>query len=481
MSDVLQDFLAEYGRDSVRFVTDVLGIEPQPWQREVLQEYDRGNRRISVRSGHGVGKSWLLSWLMIHHQLCRFPQKTVVTAPTADQLWDALWVDYKAWLKRLPIALQDLFEIKSERVELKAAPNESFVTARTSRVEQPDALQGIHSGDDHGPGFVLLLVDEAAGVPDSVYEAAGGSMSGHHVITVLAGNPTRLSGYFYDTHTKLADLWWTRRVSCLESPYASPEYERDIRLRYGENSNVYRVRILGEFPSTESDAVIPRDLVLDALARDVTTAKSAAVVWGLDCARYGDDRSALCKRQQNKLLGRIQLWTKKDTMTLAGIVAQEYRSTPDFLRPTEINVDVIGIGAGVYDRLRQLGLPARAINVAESPALLGADRYTNLRAELWFKAREWFERRDVTLPESYRHPVESEDLVGELTTAKYRFSPSGKIQVESKDELRRRGRASPDLADALILTLASDAATLTHGAYGSTTWQTKLSRPLSTV
>lgn len=480
---IFQEWLKLYAGDSAKFVSEVLGTDPLPWQREVLQQYDLRTRRISIRSGHGVGKTWLLAWIMLHHQLCRFPQKTVVTAPTADQLWDALWAEYRSWVSRLPFALREMLDLKSDRCELKLAPSESFVSARTSRPEAPDAMQGVHSGDKDGEGFVLLIGDEAAGIPDAVFEAAGGSMSGHHCSMILTGNPTHVGGYFYDTHTKLQDRWWTRRVPRSECPYADPEYDQEIAARYGVHSNVYRVRVLGEFPTSDEDTVIPRELVEQSIGREIQAAKTTPVIWGLDCARFGDDRSALCKRQGNVVLERIKTWRKKDTMTLAAEVAQEFRVTPQWLKPRQINVDVIGIGSGVHDRLRQLGLPSRGINVAESPALLRADTYLNLRTELWFKCREWFERREAKLPESYRHRMEGEDLVTELASPSYEFQKrSGRLMVEGKDDVKKRlSGASPDLAEALILTFASDAITLFQGATGGTSWQRPLTKDLGLV
>jgi hypothetical protein len=328
---------------------------------------------------------------------------------------------------------------------------------------------------------VLLLADEASGVPEPVFEAAIGSMSGHHAVTILTGNPVRTTGFFHKTHTDLSDMWWTKRVSCFDVPEAvSGAFVEQVRRTYGEHSNAYRVRVLGEFPTSESDTIIPFELVEASLTRDVAPARDAPVVWGVDCARFGDDRSALAKRRSYELLEPVKAWTKLDTMELAGRIHNEYHAEPVDLRPVEINVDVIGIGAGVVDRLRQLGLPARGINVSESPALMDKDRYRDLRAELWFKGREWFARRDCKLPDSYRNPPPEQDLVRELTTQKYDYSPqSNKIFALSKADMKKKyGVDSPDLADAFILTLASDAMRLTHGRYAMTSWRTAISRPM---
>ena len=166
------EFVKLYRNNPVLFVREVLNTEPDPWQVEFLNHIAAGNRRISVRSGHGVGKSTASAWAMIWYLFLRFPVKVVVTAPTSSQLYDALFAEVKRWVKVLPPMLADQLEVKQDRIEVKDANNEAFISARTSRAEQPEALQGVHS--DH----VMLVGDEASGIPEQVFEAASGSMSG---------------------------------------------------------------------------------------------------------------------------------------------------------------------------------------------------------------------------------------------------------------------------------------------------------------
>jgi hypothetical protein len=440
----------EMREDPALFVEEMLGAQPDPWQREVMAAVAAQHRGISIRSGHGVGKTSCLSWLALWWVATHYHAKVVVTAPTSAQLHDALLPETKSWLKQSPPGFRDLFNVKSDRIELIADPERNFISAKTSRAEQPDALQGVHA--DH----VLLICDEASGVPEQVYESAGGSMSAHHATMVLAGNPIRSTGYFYDTFHKLAKTWKTFHISCENTPRVSPEYIEECRMRYGEESNTYRVRVLGEFPRGDDDTVIPQELVAEAVSRDIEPTKFGPVVWGLDVARFGPDSSALCKRKGNALTESIRLWRNMDTMQLTGAVKAEYESAVE--KPVEIFVDAIGLGAGVVDRLRELGLPAYAINVSESPAM--GRHYLNLRAELWYKARSWLEGRDVRLP---RDDV----LKAELTTVRYTFTSSGRVKIESKADLKRRGVASPDSADAFVLTFASDAGTAMGGRSGN--------------
>ncbi|HMH83651.1 MAG TPA: hypothetical protein VK531_12330 [Gemmatimonadales bacterium] len=469
----------DYQPSALRFVREVLGAHPYPWQVRVLEQYDARTRRISIRSGHRVGKTALLAWLILHHILFRFPQKTQITAPTEKQLYNALWAEVKKWEAKLPEALHDLIEIKHDRAELRERPGLSFTTCATSRAETPEALQGVHSD------WVLLIGDEASGIPEAVFEAAVGSMAGPNAMTVLAGNPVRGQGFFFDTHGKLvgdgtAGTWWIQHVSCLDVPeQVTEDFITDVKLRYGENSNAFRVRVLGEFPVSDDDVIIPFDLVESAIGREVSTAPTAAIIWGADCARFGRDRSTLAKRQANRLLEPVRWWVKLDTMELAAKIKLEYDTTPLPLRPVEINIDVIGIGAGVVDRLRELGLPARGINVSELPSVANKERYANLKADLWFKAREWFAALDCSLPEHYRSRRIEDDLIAELTRIKYRFRKgSQKLEAESKDDLRKRGMESADLAEAFILTFASDAITLAFGRAAGSSWKKPISRVL---
>lgn len=462
MENPLVAFLDRYSKDWVLLVREVLGGDPDEKQQEVLTAVCNGERRISVRSGHGVGKTTVLAWCIVCILLTRFPQKTVCTAPTSKQLFEALAAETKAWFSKLPPELLPLFDIKSESIHLRAAPEESFCSFRTSSAETPEALAGVHS--EH----VFLFGDEASGIHEKVYEASSGSMSGHNATTVLTGNPVRTSGTFFDTHNKPATMAMWRRIhiSCVGHPRVTPDFLEDMKARYGEDSNAYRVRVLGEFPKGDDDTVIPLELVEAARHRDVAPSPTARSIWGVDVARFGSDSSALAKRKANVLAEPVKEWRGLDIMETTGRIKAEYDATPAGDRPLEINVDVNGLGAGVCDRLRELGLPARGINVSESPAL--GDKYRNQRAELWFKGKEWLAARNCSL---------CDELLGaELVTARYKFTSNGKLQVESKDDMKKRGIRSPNRADAFLLTLASDAILAASGSAASTSWATPLKR-----
>ena len=431
------DFIAAYRDHPVLFVREVLGATPLPWQEDFLRAVARGERRISVRAGHGVGKSTVCSWALIWHMVTRYPQKSVVTAPTAAQLFDALYSELKSWINKLPPILKDLFEVFSDRINLKDAPESSFISARTSSSERPEALAGVHSEN------VLLIVDEASAVPEAVFEAAAGSMSGHSATTILISNPTRNSGLFYKTHHELASDWFRLHVSCINIPLVSSDFVRQIEATYGRDSNAFRIRVLGEFAIADDDTLIAADLVDAAMSRDITQGDET-MVYGLDVARFGTDRTALCKRRGNVVV-EIKHWGGLDLMQTVGAVVNEAKTD----NPEEICVDTIGLGSGVADRLREQGFNVRDVNVSESSAM--NPNANKLRDELWLSVKDWLATRAVKLPKD-------DTLRHELVAPRYNFTSSGKVVVESKDSMKRRGMRSPDLADALCLTFASNAA-----------------------
>jgi phage terminase large subunit len=438
MEEAYAFFIEVYRNRPVEFVEDVLKAKPLPWQKDFLNAVARGERRISVRAGHGVGKSTACSWALIWFMLTRYPQKSVLTAPTAGQLFDALFSEVKRWINALPEFLKENIEVFSDRIVHKHAPESSFMSARTSSAERPEALAGVHSEN------VLLICDEASAIPEPVFESAAGSMSGHSATTVLIGNPTRNTGLFFRTHHQLSSDWYTMHVSCLDNPLVAKDFVQQIKTTYGEGSNAFRVRVLGEFSLREDDVLIAAELVDAAMDRDIVLDPKEPIIYGVDVARFGDDRTVICKRQ-GQIVTEVKSWSGSDLMETVGRIIHE----ADMDDPTEIMVDSIGLGAGVADRLREQGYNVRDVNVSESAAM--NPQAARLRDELWLAVRDWLNQRTCKIPKM-------DELRQELCAPTYTFASNGKIKVEGKSELKRRGMRSPDIADALCLTFAGGAA-----------------------
>ena len=427
------------------FAKEVLGADPteQQWDgsRKLVEK-----RRVSIRSGHGTGKSTFMAWCVLWFLSCYFPAKVPATAPTAHQLEDVLWSEIAKWHRtmgtRYP-ALAGQFQWSAGAFRMADMPNESFSVARTSRPERPEALQGFHSEN------IMFLIDEASGVADNVFEVAEGALSTDGAFVVMAANPTRQSGYFYDSHHKMRGAWAALHWDGELSPRVSRTYIENMAKKYGRQSSVFKVRVKGEFV-TAPDGVISLELCEAAKIREVAIVPSARVVWGLDVARFGDDSTALAKRKGNHQLEPVREWYGKDTMQTVGLLKVEYDLTPEDQKPSVINVDVIGIGAGVVDRGKEMGLPVVGINVAETEAVNDdkAERQFNrLRDQLWWKGREWLEAKDC-------HLADDDDTIAELTVPTYTILSNGLIKVEGKPELKARGVKSPNRADAWLLTFA---------------------------
>ena len=431
------DLLLKLHGDPVLFVQSVLGAEPQEWQREALEAV-RDTPRVACKSGHGVGKSALLSWVILWYLITR-SCRIVCTANSANQLNQVLWAEIQKWARQMPKGIQSQLEITSDKISVKGV--DSSCHARVSRKENPEALQGFHHER------LLFVIDECSGVDDVIFEVAQGALSTAGSKILMVGNPTRNAGYFYDAFNRNSHRWHKMTVSCADAEYVSEDFIEDMAQQYGEDSAIFSVRVKGEFAETSEDSLIPRHLIDSAIDRDVDP-MLVAPIWGLDPARFGGDRTALAKRQGNVLIEPIKAWQGKDLMETVGIILAEWETTNFMDRPSEICVDSIGVGAGVVDRLRELGMPARGVNVAESPAL--GNRYQRLRDELWFKCREWFEARDCQIPDQ-------DELLHELTSLRFKILSSGKFKAEGKDEMKKRGLRSPDLADSLVLTFGSQA------------------------
>lgn len=461
------EFLDRYSGDPVRFMEEMLGMRPDSWQQEVLERVcDPQSRRIAVKAGHGVGKTACASVALIWFILTRYPCKAVVTAPTSGQLTNGLWPELVHNIQNLPEGLKSLLDVTSDRVRLKADPAGAFISAAVARAESPEALAGVHS--DH----VLLIVDESSAVPRAVFNSSGGSMAGGDATMMLLGNPTRTDGLFFDIFDQDLEDWHKLTVPCTASGRDLSAFVREMAALYGEESSEYRIRVLGEFPLSQEEGLIPLGLLEAAQDREVEPSLGPVSV-GVDIARFGGDSSAAVVRQGNQVL-RIEQWKGYDLMQSTGrILSLLEELEAEDIDVDEVLIDAVGYGAACVDRLLELdpGPDIIGINVSESAPL--GSQAANLRAELWLLAKKWLEGLDVRIPRDRR-------LSHELATPTYSYTSTGKIRLEAKDSIRKRlgARRSPDIADAFVLTFAGNAATVSRGRGA---WSAPVSRGLSIV
>lgn len=454
----MERFIDEWWDDRVSYFKYCLGMTPTDQQGDALIGLDQ-NEAVAIKSGHGTGKSSLMSGCIHHYMDCRDMPQAICTAPSKHQLQDVLWKEVAKWHNvKLPLFKQRM-EWTRERYFHKQHLDNWCAFARTATKENPESLQGIHGA------YVLKVIDEGSAVVDAVYDVLDGAHGRYETKEIIGANPTRLDGRFYQIFTdpKFMQAYKRLTFSCLKSLTSAGGNCRDqdvekIRQKFGEDSNMYRVRVLGEFPLRDGDSFIPFDLVEAALYREMldTVWKTAPVVFGVDVARGGDDETVIAIRQGD-YFHPYHVLRNLDTTRVANYV----KALANAWKPASIFVDLIGWGAGVHDQLFHSGFPSIGVNVAENAAM-DPVKYHRQRDEIWGNARDWFELRRGMIPRFYKTsincvPIEDDVqlLVGEWTTPRYRFDNKGRFVIESKDDLKRRNVDSPNRADAHNLTFAS--------------------------
>uniref|UniRef100_A0A6M3XI27 Putative helicase n=1 Tax=viral metagenome TaxID=1070528 RepID=A0A6M3XI27_9ZZZZ len=450
-----------YRDHPVAFVEDIIlrdlpNIRVEPEQAEILNAI-AGNAKVSVRSGRNIGKSTTCAWAVLWWLSTFNRSRVLVTAPSSSQLHDVLWAETLLWYRHMQPAYQEMFEHVHGELRARAFPEYWAANFRTAPKENPESIIGRHADN------FLVVVDEASGVADVLLSAIVTGLTGPNNKVILISNPRRTQGYYFDTHHVNRDQWSALHYSSENSalvPAAVKEEFKALERKWGRDSAIFRTEVLGLFPLAEADQFIPLDIIEDAIYREVEPAGQR--FWGLDVARFGDDETALAKRHGD-VLKSLEGMHQRDTMQVAGWVAAHFNETPRYERPTNIMVDVIGIGAGVVDRLHELGLPVVGVNVAESPSVDG--KYLNLRAELYDRMRQWLYARRGSIPDD-------RELTAQLTSLKYDHESSGKLRIESKKHMKDRGVPSPDRADAVMLTFASPIVVDEHPAGAARQWDT---------
>lgn len=441
-----------YADHPVEFVEDLLHVTPDPKQAAILRSVSE-NQMTSVRSGHGIGKSAVEAWAVIWFMATRPFPKIPCTAPTQHQLFDILWAEVSKWLRNNKALEREIVWTK-EKVYMKQYPEEWFAVARTA--SKPDALQGFHADD------ILYIIDEASGVDDRVFEPVLGALSTPGARLLMCGNPTQLSGFFYDSHHKNRSSYATFHVDGRDSSRVSEDFIRTIITMYGEDSDVFRVRVAGDFPKQENDVYIPLPLVEKSIMTDWKEPEHPALIHiGCDVARFGDDKTVIGYKVNEKVTfhkrrsGQDTMKTADDIIELGETLVRRYK----YKKTIPVKVDDSGVGGGVVDRLRQIqrGQPERFWWLDVIPVIFGQ----RINHDFYHDSTSYMMSivRNLLTPyteDGKPKPVElilpnDNDLIGQLSTRKYGMTEQSKIRVESKDAMKKRGLRSPDEADCVLL------------------------------
>lgn len=437
---------------------------PEDWQREWLLEVGARIRAgsdlnavmndpilMARTSGHGIGKSALVAWIILWG-MSTFPDTIgVVTANTENQLKTKTWVQVAFWY-RLFIA-RELFKLTA--TALFSADPEHDRTWRMDMVpwseRNTEAFAGLHNKGRR----ILLIFDEASAIPDTIWEVAEGALTDENtqILWAVFGNPTRNTGRFRECFDagKFSHRWSWQKIDSRSVTITNKEQLNRWIADYGLDSDFVRVRILGEFPRVDATSFIPLDLARSAVGRTITPQAHLPLILGVDVGRFGDDPSVIYPRRGRDALTHPPIvLSGLDTMAVAARVALEFHR----LDAAVIMLDVGGVGGGVFDRLNQLGLPVWAVDFGSKPSgtneIESGVRYANKRAEIWGAVRDW-------LPVGAIPTFEYGDgisIVDELTAPTYGLNNSEAILLESKKDMRRRGVSSTNIADALACTFA---------------------------
>jgi hypothetical protein len=448
-----EEAILYYAARPVEFVEDIILAKPSKEQSDILRSI-ANNSMVSVRSGHGTGKSAVEAWAVIWFMATRSFPKIPCTAPTQHQLFDILWAEINKWIRNSPGLKKD-FTWTKEKIYMKGYPEEWFAVARTAT--KPDALQGFHAEN------VLYIIDEASGVNDAIFEPVLGALSTEGAKLLMCGNPTQLSGFFYESHNRNRASYKTFHIDGRQSERVSKEFVQTIINMYGEDSDVFRVRVAGDFPKQEKDVFIPLSLV----EKSVMTEFSEPVIpqnirVAADIARFGSDKTVIGYKIDERIKfykkqnGQDTMRTADDIVICGEILLNKYKNYQGIITVT---VDDGGVGGGVVDRLNQIKRndPERFKWLDVVPVMFGQRiKHAHYYDTTTYMSAVVKKLLQATDDDGVPKPVElilpgDDNLVAQLSGRKYEITENSKIRVESKEMMKKRGLHSPDEADCVLL------------------------------
>ena len=429
---------------------------PRKWQRDILRKIRahieaNGSRdmyevfRLAVASGRGIGKSTLVSWLVLWMLTTRIGSSVIVSANSEAQLRSVTWAEITKWLAMLMNS--HWFEISATRIvpakwltelverDLKKGTRYWGAEGKLWSDENPDAYAGAHNDDG-----MMVVFDEASGIPDSIWSVAQGFFTENtpHRFWCAFSNPRRNLGYFFECFHGKRDFWESANIDARTVEDTDKGVYDAIIAEYGEDSREARVEVYGQFPSDGDDQFITPGLVDEAFARPRWKDADAPIVIGVDPARSGMDATVIAVRQGRDLLA-LHRYRGDDTMTVVGHVIEAIER----YRPALTMIDEGGLGYGILDRLNEQRYKVRGVNFgwkSQRPVMWG-----NKRAEIWGAMRDWLKTASI---------VPDKLLKSDFTSPRVKPDSTGKIYLESKKEMKARGLASPDAADAIAVTFA---------------------------
>ncbi len=488
--EIAAQLIARWYDDPVRFAWDVFGVQLWRAQRRIckaIARSSRGHVRVAVKSGHKIGKSLVIAVVALWWWVTRPAARVIMTAPTGRQIRSILWREVKKLWGKAADRLKCMGGLGGRLHEVPELGLQHIESGEQSEVvgfstKEPERMAGT-SGEN-----ILYLIDEASGIGRAIFEAIDGNRAGGASILMFS-NPTQTSGEFYDAFHSKKHLYICFSFSSEETPnvragkkvipgVATREWLAEKRDEYGpdyENDPRYRVRVLGEFPLQAADQVVSlkdierahlvwytfaaqalqrRELLADpkrwrdiirtphelAVVRGAWQATPERLQIGVDPARYGDDLTVIYPRRGLRLFRprALKYCDGQDVADEVMTCIEEYVVGVE--RPGVL-IDAIGIGASAYDHLKhKSGIEVFAVNSGEGPTDGNDDEFVNLRAEIGLGMRSWIRAGGGFEPD--------QRLQDDLLAPKYFLDGVGRVQIESKKDLKKRIGRSPDHGDA---------------------------------
>ena len=433
-------------QDPVAFVEHWLGEKPWAKQRQILRAL-RDNRQVAVRSCNASGKTYTAAlatiwWLMAHDEAL-----VITTAPSERQVKNTLWREVRdIWERNKELIGGKLTSTRLELSNKRIAYGFSTNTA--------ERFQGFHNEN------ILIIVDEASGVREFVFESILGLMTSRNAKILMIGNPSSLAGTFYDAFHKNRKFWKTIHIAAPDTPNikhdlepgdpryirggATGEWMESVLELKGEASASYQIRVLGEFPDEADDTLIPLKHIENAVDKLFEDIDQHEAEMGLDVARFGDDQTVAIVRRGNSVV-ELADHRKSDLMHTTGKTLETARAHGASI----INVDEVGLGSGVVDRIRELNRSneisnIKVVGVNGGNKAQDTENFFNLRTQMFDGLRQRFADGEISIPND-------PELISQLASITYIYNSRGQLQIETKQQIRDSGRQSPDKADALAL------------------------------
>lgn len=432
---------------------------PDEWQIEQLNHLKDALQsgatmhdviRMATASGHGIGKSCFVAWIILW-AICTYADtRGVVTANTDTQLRTKTWAELAKWYHMC--AFRPWFELTATAIISKQPGHDKTwrIDAIPWSESNPEAFAGLHNQGKR----ILVIFDEASAIHDKIWEVIEGAMTDKdtEIFWICFGNPTRNVGRFYDCFGRLRKRWKTWHIDSRTVAISNKSQLNQWVEDYGEESDFVKVRVRGLFPSASSNQLIPRHLVESAIEREKPEHNpmlSRIAIIGVDVARFGGDASAIAVRSGNDMF-RLEKHYGLDGYELGYKVACIYDELIGKLgfEKVYINVDVGGVGASPRDFLYHHGYAAYTTEVNFGAAAENKTKYKNKRAEMWGEMRDWLQDGSLVNNDL------TEELLEDLISPEYFVTPGEQIQLESKEDIKERIGRSPDLGDAVALLFA---------------------------